>query len=58
MIQSVIDIALEAGNAILEVYKQEFTVEIKSDNSPLTVADKNANEIIIAGLKILMVLFL
>lgn len=51
MIQSVIDIALEAGNAILEVYKQEFTVEIKSDNSPLTVADKNANEIIIAGLK-------
>lgn len=51
MIQSVIDIALEAGNAILEIYKQDILVETKEDNSPLTIADKNANEIIVAGLK-------
>ena len=51
MIQTVIDIAVEAGNAILEIYKNDFSVEIKSDNSPLTIADKNANEIIVAGLK-------
>lgn len=51
MIQTVIDIAILAGNAILEIYKQDITVETKSDNSPLTIADKNANEIIVAGLK-------
>lgn len=51
MIQTVIDIAVEAGNAILEIYKNDFSVEIKSDNSPLTIADKNANVIIVAGLK-------
>ncbi len=51
MIQTVIDIAVQAGNAILEIYKQDFEVEFKSDFSPLTVADKNANAIIIEGLK-------
>ncbi|MDB5227665.1 MAG: cysQ [Bacteroidota bacterium] len=51
MIRSVIDIAVKAGDAILDIYKQEFTVELKNDNSPLTTADKNANAIIIAGLK-------
>lgn len=51
MIQTVLNIAVQAGNAILEIYKQDITVETKSDNSPLTIADKNANEIIVAGLK-------
>ena len=51
MIQNIIEIAINAGNAILEIYKQDFTVEIKSDNSPLTIADKTANEIIVNGLK-------
>ena len=51
MIQTVIQIAIEAGDAILEIYKQDIVVETKSDNSPLTIADKNANEIIVAGLK-------
>lgn len=51
MIQQIIEIAVAAGNAILEIYSQDFNVEIKSDNSPLTVADKQANEIIVVGLK-------
>jgi 3'(2'), 5'-bisphosphate nucleotidase len=51
MINKIIEIAINAGNAILEIYKQDFIVETKSDNSPLTIADKTANEIIINGLK-------
>lgn len=51
MIHNIIEIAINAGNAILEIYKKDITVEIKSDNSPLTIADKNANEIIVAGLQ-------
>ncbi|MFN8238266.1 MAG: 3'(2'),5'-bisphosphate nucleotidase CysQ [Chitinophagales bacterium] len=50
MIQTVISIALQAGDAILDIYKHDFAVELKSDNSPLTIADKNANDIIVKGL--------
>ena len=39
--------ALKAGAAIMEIYKgEDFEVEFKSDNSPLTKADKTAHEII------------
>lgn len=38
--------ALDAGIEILNVYGSEFNVEIKGDDSPLTLADKNANEVI------------
>ncbi|HQG37965.1 MAG TPA: inositol monophosphatase family protein, partial [Chitinophagales bacterium] len=51
MINSIIEIAKEAGEAILEIYKQDFSVELKSDNSPLTIADKKSNDIIVAALK-------
>jgi 3'(2'), 5'-bisphosphate nucleotidase len=50
-IQDVVAIAKEAGDAIMQVYKQDFEVEYKQDNSPLTQADKKANIIIEAGLK-------
>ncbi|MGM1054042.1 MAG: 3'(2'),5'-bisphosphate nucleotidase CysQ [Pseudomonadota bacterium] len=43
-------IALEAGDAIMAVYSCDFTVEEKEDKSPLTEADKAANEIIEAAL--------
>ncbi len=36
----------EAGDAILEVYDSDFAVEHKDDKSPLTLADKRADEII------------
>jgi 3'(2'), 5'-bisphosphate nucleotidase len=38
--------ALEAGRKILEVYQQDFTVETKADNSPLTLADRLAHKAI------------
>lgn len=43
-------IAEDAGRAILEVYKTDFGVERKADNSPLTQADLAAHRIIMAGL--------
>lgn len=41
--------AVKAGVAILDVYENadDFMVEYKSDNSPLTMADKKANQIIV-----------
>ena len=35
-----------AGRAIMEIYKRPFEVEIKDDQSPVTIADKMADEII------------
>ena len=45
-LQIAIDACLAAGTRIKEIYKQDFTVEFKEDNSPLTKADKMANEVI------------
>ena len=42
--------ALKAGEAIMQIYETPFDVEIKEDKSPLTLADKNANDIINAHL--------
>ena len=39
-------IAIQAGEAIMEVYNQSFDVIKKMDGSPLTIADKKANQII------------
>ena len=52
-IEGVKNIALEAGNAIMEVYEDEskFGVTQKADDSPLTVADQKSNQIICDGLK-------
>jgi 3'(2'), 5'-bisphosphate nucleotidase len=38
--------AIAAGDAIMKVYSQKFEVELKTDGSPLTLADKKANDII------------
>ena len=42
----IINVAVLAGKKILEVYGEEFSVEIKEDNSPLTMADKASNDVI------------
>lgn len=46
------NIVQQAGKAILEIYEKnkEYSIELKSDGSPLTEADKIANQIIIDGL--------
>lgn len=41
-----IEASLKAGKAIMEVYNSVFEVEYKDDKSPLTLADKKANDII------------
>lgn len=53
MIDVVKNIALKAGEVILEVYHQPgaFEVNLKSDDSPLTIADKRANKVICEGLE-------
>lgn len=50
-IEQLIDIAYEAGKAIQEIYHSgDLGIESKSDESPLTKADKAANDIICNGL--------
>jgi len=49
-IQDIIKIAKDAGKAIMKIYNQNFGVEFKSDNTPLTIADRKANEIIVTAL--------
>ena len=51
IIQGVIALTRQAGSAIMEVYKSEFDIHIKDDNSPITAADMKANAIITDGLK-------
>lgn len=50
-IDKIIQIARDAGKAILEIYHTDFTIENKSDHSPLTEADKAAHKIIDEGLR-------
>ena len=52
-INIILGIAVEAGKAILSVYdnEEDFEVSTKSDSSPLTKADRIANDIICSELK-------
>lgn len=56
-INDIIAIAQKAGDAIMEIYAKDFSVEYKEDQSPLTQADKNANAIIVKGLESLNLKF-
>ena len=58
LISGVIDIARQAGLAIMEVYKTKFDIDTKEEKrsdgiyrSPITEADKRAHIIIMEGLK-------
>lgn len=45
--------SLSAGKSIMEIYgnpETDFNVELKADNSPLTIADRKSNEIITSAL--------
>ena len=46
LLKTAINASIEGGHAIMEVYASNFKVEHKDDKSPLTLADKNCNEII------------
>lgn len=49
-IEFIKDLAKKAGKNILSYYKKEITVQYKNDNSPVTLADKEANSIIVDSL--------
>lgn len=45
------ELAAAAGEKILDIYRSDFAVEYKEDNTPVTRDDKVSNEIIERGLK-------
>ncbi len=54
LLEKAIQAALKAGEAILRIYDDpasDFEIEHKADNSPLTVADRKSNDIILDFLK-------
>lgn len=52
MIEKVISVAKKASVEILKIYNNDdFSIEIKEDNSPVTKADIVSNDIIMEGLK-------
>ncbi len=54
LLQTAITAALKAGEEILRIYNgpvSDFEIEKKSDHSPLTIADRKSNEIIMEYLK-------
>ena len=50
MFESVLQLVRDAGAAIMQVYAQDFAVETKADNSPLTEADMRSHRVLVAGL--------
>jgi len=50
LVEPLVSLAREAGNAILEVYATDFEVQEKIDDSPLTKADLASHRIITSGL--------
>lgn len=50
LIEKLIELTREAGDAILKIYETDFAVATKADASPLTQADLAAHRIIEAGL--------
>lgn len=51
LLNPVIQIAYQAGKVIMEVYDAGFSVEHKSDQTPVTEADMAANKAIVSKLK-------
>ncbi|MEW7995342.1 MAG: 3'(2'),5'-bisphosphate nucleotidase CysQ [gamma proteobacterium symbiont of Clathrolucina costata] len=50
-INELLQLAHQAGDAILAIYNTDFMVEKKQDNSPLTAADTTANRLIVSSLE-------
>lgn len=50
-LDAAIKVAHQASTKILEVYQRDFTVDFKDGREPVTLADRQADEIIISGLR-------
>jgi 3'(2'), 5'-bisphosphate nucleotidase len=55
LLENVIEIAIKAGKAILEIYEKNLPLDIKmkQDDSPVTEADLKAHQLIVEGLSAL-----
>ena len=51
LMEQIGDLAKSAGKEIMKIYNSDFTVDTKADNSPVTEADRIAEELIIRGLR-------
>jgi len=49
--QLALEAAIKAGEKILEVYERTYSIDYKTDGSPLTEADKASHEVIMRELK-------
>ena len=50
ILSELIKISYEAGILIMDIYDQDFEVNHKDDNSPVTIADKKAEQFILEKL--------
>ena len=50
-ILELLNIAIDAGKEILNIYNDEIIVNSKEDKSPITQADINSNDLIVNRLK-------
>ena len=50
LIPPLIKLTTEVGEVIMSFYKNDISVEVKSDQTPLTVVDQTAHQLIIKGL--------
>ena len=51
LVEPIVALSRQAGDAILEVYATDFDVQAKDDDSPLTQADMASHRVIDKGLK-------
>ena len=51
LVLEAVNASILAGKEIMKIYATDFSIEKKEDDSPLTLADKNANRIITSYLK-------
>lgn len=51
LLNDIVSLAKQAGNQVLNIYRSDFTVEYKTDKSPITVADLASHECICQGLR-------
>jgi len=51
LIDGLVPLIRAAGAAVMSVYQTDFDVETKGDESPVTAADRLAEEVILAGLR-------
>ena len=51
LLADLIPLIRDAGRVVMDVYKTDFDVETKGDDSPVTVADQQAERVIVAGLR-------